>query len=422
MSQSENKPANSPFRLIKKTIQYFAEHGFFATLKKIYLFLRFQMSKLCSLPTLFRIQASVFLKDYKNAVLVFDHALGGGANSFSRELFTKILSENRKIVRVTNYVSFGEHLWYILHLIKNGKERELITYSLDDLLKALDSLSPHEIIYNSLVYMKGQERLLQWIGEKSTEFPVKIMIHDFYSLCPSYNLAASDGKYCRLDSSKCKDCYNSLKKEHMNGEEISLERWRELWGTIMAHAAEVRTFCTSSGELVTAVYPEAGSKLTLKPHSMEYFKAPPVTGLNTESLVLGVVGAICLEAKGIKPVEELGKWMNFRNIPLHIIGQFSGEKTPNMKITGKYTAAELSRLFRETGVNVVFFPSICPETFSYLISELILLDVPLLAFDFGAQAEKVGGYKRGAILHSDNPEDIYHEAEKLFNRVYRSTK
>jgi glycosyltransferase involved in cell wall biosynthesis len=45
------------------------------------------------------------------------------------------------------------------------------------------------------------------------------------------------------------------------------------------------------------------------------------------------------------------------------------------------------------------FPSIGPETFSYVCEELMQLEVPLAVYDIGAPPERVARYRRGLILH-----------------------
>ena len=46
-----------------------------------------------------------------------------------------------------------------------------------------------------------------------------------------------------------------------------------------------------------------------------------------------------------------------------------------------------------------------PETFSYVVSELMQMDIPIISFDFGAQGEKLKHYEKG-ILCKDIDEMI----------------
>ena len=58
-------------------------------------------------------------------------------------------------------------------------------------------------------------------------------------------------------------------------------------------------------------------------------------------------------------------------------------------MTGTYRRDDLVDLIEANGINLFFFPSICPETFSYVTEEMIRLDVPIVAFDLGAPGERL---------------------------------
>ena len=55
---------------------------------------------------------------------------------------------------------------------------------------------------------------------------------------------------------------------------------------------------------------------------------------------------------------------------------------------------------------MMLFPSIYPETFSYVVHELMAMDLPIAAFNIGAPAEKLRHYAHGLLLFSRQPEDI----------------
>ena len=61
-------------------------------------------------------------------------------------------------------------------------------------------------------------------------------------------------------------------------------------------------------------------------------------------------------------------------------------------VTGNYRRDDLASLVEAHRVNMFFFPSICPETFSYVIEEMMRLDLPIVAFDLGAPAERLRNY------------------------------
>ena len=52
----------------------------------------------------------------------------------------------------------------------------------------------------------------------------------------------------------------------------------------------------------------------------------------------------------------------------------------------------------KNNVDIVFIPSIWPETFSYTTSEAMMMGLPVACFDMGAPAERVKKYEKGLII------------------------
>ena len=53
----------------------------------------------------------------------------------------------------------------------------------------------------------------------------------------------------------------------------------------------------------------------------------------------------------------------------------------------------------ENLIDIILIPSICPETFSYTISEAMEMGLPVACFNIGAQAERVSKYSKGLVLN-----------------------
>jgi glycosyltransferase involved in cell wall biosynthesis len=84
---------------------------------------------------------------------------------------------------------------------------------------------------------------------------------------------------------------------------------------------------------------------------------------------------------------------------LIVIGPFDGWlRGRQVTVTGPYKVEDLPSILTEFGVNICFLPSIWPETYSYVTSELMALDMPLCCFDLGAPAERVRDYDKGLVI------------------------
>ena len=82
--------------------------------------------------------------------------------------------------------------------------------------------------------------------------------------------------------------------------------------------------------------------------------------------------------------------------------------------TGKYKRDDISDLVEKYDVDVFFMSSVCPETFSYTVSEIQSMNMPLLSYDLGAQGERTKNYKFGKVipLHA-NPKVILDTIKEL---------
>jgi glycosyltransferase involved in cell wall biosynthesis len=88
-------------------------------------------------------------------------------------------------------------------------------------------------------------------------------------------------------------------------------------------------------------------------------------------------------------------------------------------VTGHYEPEQLAEIIKNSEVNIFLFPSIVPETFSYVAHELVAMGVPLACFNMGAPAELVRTYKNGLALGSMEAGAILTELEKFRRKIYQ---
>jgi glycosyltransferase involved in cell wall biosynthesis len=75
----------------------------------------------------------------------------------------------------------------------------------------------------------------------------------------------------------------------------------------------------------------------------------------------------------------------------------------------------------ENCIDLIFIPSIWPETFSYTTEEAIMMDVPVAVFNIGAPAERVKKYNKGLVLENTDPEYILREITQFVSKVKSGT-
>jgi glycosyltransferase involved in cell wall biosynthesis len=255
--------------------------------------------------------------------------------------------------------------------------------------------------------------------KKSTGVPLTLAIHDFFPLCPSYNLLNNHGVFCNLpDLAECRKCLpRNTFAEVAAGSNI--DRWREQWSSVFSIADKLLCFSENSRTLVNRIYPHCSEKTAVQPHTVKDFPTKRPKLDFSRGLNIGVVGAIGYP-KGSKIIIEMAKLIAKKKIPARItvIGTLEGALVPrNITVTGPYKLSELPDLLERHNVNICFLPSICPETFSYVTSELMQLNMPICCFDLGAPAERVQNYELGYIISEINPAAALKEILAFFDKL-----
>ncbi len=108
-------------------------------------------------------------------------------------------------------------------------------------------------------------------------------------------------------------------------------------------------------------------------------------------LVIGVVGKLNMQ-QGAQVVGDMARLIERERLDARIVVIGSLElafRSPCLEVTGTYARDDLAPLVEKHGVNMFFFPSIWPETFSYVVAEMAALGLPIVAFDLGAPAERL---------------------------------
>jgi glycosyltransferase involved in cell wall biosynthesis len=236
------------------------------------------------------------------------------------------------------------------------------------------------------------------------------MVHDFYALCPSYTLINKDGRYCGVpvDLGICAACIHGYSKNLLpyGPTKVGIHEWRSEWRELMRLATEIRCFSTSSRDIFMRAYPDLANQCTVVPHEVD-FKPSRLPAIRPSSrLHIGVVGGINY-SKGRAVIQSLVRHIEDRGLDhkLSVVGQVD-VPIRGITVTGKYEVTQLPEMIEKLGINVILIPSIWPETFSYVTSEMVLLGMPVACFNIGAPAERIRSYEKGIVLEDSDPETI----------------
>lgn len=234
------------------------------------------------------------------------------------------------------------------------------------------------------------------------------MIHDYFCVCPKYQLMAQDGFYCRSEvtGERCKPCLAETG--------IDRKGWLSDFRRLLSACDEVRTFSEDTQKRIMAVFP--GINPTVVPHRLlcDFRETPK---LSRDGICIGVFGFI-YPAKGSLQVIELGHYLKRigSTVRIVVVGRLdpAGRAVPdNVKVLGEYKKEDLVQIIEREGINVAWFSSVCPETFSYVTHELMALGLPIVCYDVGAPKDCVREYGKGMVIPEMSVESTWKTIQEL---------
>ena len=340
----------------------------------------------------------------RRVTIVFDHNMGGGANLYRRNTIDERVAAGSLVVLCTYNLPT---LDYRLSVHAKDAPDELFRVSSFLALEPLfERLPVAEILVNSTVSFDDPLLFAEWIARMRALHPrtrLVVTAHDFFMACPSFVLLDADGRYCGIpDLDACSRCLPRHQASYVTlSPPTTIPAWRASWGRCLAAADEVRCFSGSTRTLLLRGHPGLdASHVTVVPHRIEFHPSAPPRLRHSAPLVIGILGHISVQ-KGALIVKEVLAAIE-RAHPasrIVVIGTLDlAVSSSRLVVTGPYPRDTLPDLVASHGVNMILFPSICPETFSYVIEEAMLLRLPIVAFDLGAPGERLRDYSLGRLV------------------------
>lgn len=344
-------------------------------------------------------------------VIIFDHNNGGGANTYSKKLVGDILEAGNTVLRIYCNEGLFFAQW---HSANDG----MLFYfnTTKQLFCLLLKSRSKRVILNSLYGVPDIEDISSAITNLADNLKadLDIKMHDFYALCPSPHLLNFESAYCGVpeDGRVCSRC---LKKNHgwfhswypEEKKPTEITQWRKPFINLLDAANTVTFFDESTVDIVAKAFDLDMSKIKVVPHDATHFVCHQNIKVDGP-LHIGILGTLSI-AKGGEIVKLLHNYLHEKGlgIPITIIGPSLVSLPKEVTVWGAYEPNDLPEIISYRDVNVIFIPSIVPETFSYTISEAIEMKLPIVAFDIGAQGARVRKYKLGKVVPlGSSPETI----------------
>jgi hypothetical protein len=232
--------------------------------------------------------------------------------------------------------------------------------------------------------------------------------HDYYSMCPQISLTDNTDRYCgEQGDGQCKRCLQ--RSPAPDG--LDIASWRERHGNLLTKARHVLAPSRDAARRFARMWPAADVRLA--PHtdlaSLAGFPVPEVVPLAPDARLKVIVLGGLSRIKGADLLEEVAILAAKSSAPVefHLIGHAYREllKQPRASLTvhGPYQESDLAGLLRWIKPDLVWFPALWPETYSYTLSACLAAGLPVVATDIGAFPERLSGRKWSWLLPWDAP-------------------
>ncbi|WP_060825347.1 rhamnan synthesis F family protein [Sulfurospirillum cavolei] len=355
--------------------------------------------------------------------IIFDHNFGGGTNVYSNVLIkSNLLNDKDAVLRCT----YKDNFWFI-EWIKIDDSILFATADINILFEVLKEVGSKHIIVNSFY---GYSNIAQVVNKiiDLTQFcktSLVYKVHDFHALCPSPHLLNFENIYCAIPQSHiiCTDCLKKNSAWYIkNSWSNDIDEWRLPFHQLLKASTNIDFFDSSAVDIYRKVFHLEDFKIRIVPHQINYFNCSQKIDLSG-MLHIGILGTLTM-VKGGAVVNALYDYINKQKmqIPITVVGSSMLPLSPQIKIIGSYKIDELPEIICANGINVIFISSIVPETFSYTVSEAIEMGLPIVAFDIGAQGNRVKQYKLGKVIPLDSSPSVIMSAIQDVYKINKESK
>ncbi|HRQ04682.1 MAG TPA: glycosyltransferase [Nitrosomonas halophila] len=362
---------------------------------------------------------------HKPCVIIVDHSLGGGTNLYRAQRIDCFHSQAREVLVVTYHPAL---LGYrIEHHARHQAVRHYQLDRLETILALASGLSVETILYNNAVSFPDAAALPAILVAlaRLTSARLELALHDYFLFCPSPHLLDAQGHFCDLpkELALCQRCLAHSTQSFVPIYGIhDIGSWRSQWRELIVTASAIQVFSKGMATLLAETFPDLNPAAVMyTPHSMAYFADAMPLQPPAAPLRIGVVGNIT-PIKGSAVVANLARVIQGSgrdDIELIVIGTLHASSKTTIRQTGAYRHQDLPEILSREKINLVLFPSIGPETFSYVIQEMKILGLPIVAFNLGAQAEYLRQYPKSLLLTLDiSPEDLFIRIIEFHQKIY----
>jgi len=319
----------------------------------------------------------------RKTILLISHRLGGGVEKHVQELESHL---------------GGEGFFPILRLGENPGEYELglatklkdkILLSLPDdyeqLLDLCRFLGVGRIYFH---HMMGFDPIMSNLA-KDLECEMDFMIHDYYLINANPTLTDSNGRFCFDPVIRDSEC----QKRYPIPFGMEPSQWRKEQSNFLSKCQRVIAPCRYTAELFNNYFSDISVAAVYHPDSLDVsYPEPRQPKKNADGLVkVLVLGAISRE-KGADVLEAVAQLAAKKapHLSFHLLG-YAYRPLNGVVEHGPYSEEEVDAAIVRIAADMIWYPALWPETYSYTLSEGLRSGLPILATNLGAFPERLEG-------------------------------
>jgi glycosyltransferase involved in cell wall biosynthesis len=243
-----------------------------------------------------------------------------------------------------------------------------------------------------------------------TSLPTLFICHDYYPFCQAIHIYY-EGTCRKCDAKKLASChkhnsenflFKNTPQEWLNLRQLFIKTLHENKITFIYPSASVKNnyeILEPSFKKIPSVLISHGLNLQLY-HQEKNIFLPKLSTSHENNFKIIILGRLPI-SKGLNLIKQIYSLLE-ANIQLFLIGCgeeaaeiFIGKK--NVHLISSYQNKDLPHIIREIDPHLGLLLSIVPETFSYTLSELMVLKIPVLATNAGSFSERIEDNINGFI-------------------------
>ncbi|KTJ29078.1 glycosyltransferase [Enterobacter roggenkampii] len=335
---------------------------------------------------------SLLTKSQLPTILLVSHKLGGGVKKHIAEM-AKFYKGNVHFLLLTPGATDGD-VNIRIDLSSHSNKYEF-SFGVEDYQKLLDFLKRVGISLVHFHHTLGfNERILKLPNKLQVKYA--ITIHDYFLLSSNPTLTDENGLF--IGDNVVVENYNNKQKSFLL-QSNSYQEW-------LNKADEVIFPSIDCYSRFIQFMPQLKKRSRVAYHlDHELYAKNKINNIKkcnqSDKLKVLVIGALSKE-KGADNLEKVAKALRKKNIEFYLLGYAYRQLDSSVIIHGPYNEEHAIEFVNNISPDVVWYPALWPETYSYTLSLAIQNGYPVIVPNIGAFTERVTANHLAKVIDWDS--------------------